>query len=81
MSRMGKHEEIVAYSSYEVTEMRDSLLGLQERCHVSIGFKCPRCSVQCPPLEHGQKATCGGCGLQFQLFGNGLHCAKGHKDR
>ena len=67
-------EEIVAYSTYEVTEERPSHLGLKQPRVVRLGFLCPRCSMMCSALEHGQKTVCPSCELEFQLWGNGLHC-------
>lgn len=34
--------------------------------------RCPRCGDKGPYLEHGQKAVCGSCSLNMELFGIGL---------
>ena len=34
--------------------------------------ECPRCSTELPALDHGDYCKCHECGLQMELFGNGL---------
>jgi len=67
-------EEVVNYASHEVREEQPSRLGLDECRPVSLGFRCPRCGALCVSLGHGEKTQCPICLLEFQLWGNGLHC-------
>ena len=70
---MTKLTEVLPYDKYEVTKRRPSHFDPRAEIEEVLGMRCPRCEKELPSLGHGQKQVCE-CGLELQLWGNGLHC-------
>lgn len=66
------YKETLSYSNYTVSSSRPSRYDKGREVTTIDAMVCPRCRTRRPPLEHGGKATCKGCNLRMQLFGNGL---------
>ena len=66
-------KETLPYNQYEIRETRRSQIDKSRTDEVRTGFRYPKCKAVHKPLEHSQSLTCK-CGLQMQLWGNGLEC-------
>jgi hypothetical protein len=65
--------ETLPYSNYEISVRRASRIDPDRITHDDIGFYCPKCKAVLNTLEHGTRVVCK-CGLEMELWGNGLQC-------
>lgn len=68
-------KETLAYHEYEHVPVKESqyVPGLRVRRDDLAMMRCPRCKTTRRGLKHGEQTKCESCGLNMQLFGNGLH--------
>jgi Zn ribbon nucleic-acid-binding protein len=66
--------ETFAFHNYWIRGSKRSKFADGVEHEVTAGFGCPRCkTANMIALDHGDHRECKHCGLQVQLFGNGLH--------
>ena len=68
-------KERLAYSDWVITAQQPSAIIYDKRTIVvDVGWTCPRCQrVNTPTITHGTTATCGGCHLNAEVFGNDMY--------
>jgi ribosomal protein S27AE len=66
--------ETRSYSDYQRNATTRSIVDGKTVRYVSH-FVCPRCGESHKLLEHGESIVCS-CGLQLQVWGNGLECTE-----
>lgn len=68
-------KEILTLSNYTIRNEENSLVDPMETIVSFDEMLCPACKKKHRTPGHGYSLTCD-CGLQMQVWGNGLHCEK-----